>query len=352
MFSSEALQIDAGETTERIVSFLRESVLGTLRRRGAVLGLSGGVDSSVVAALAVRAFGPERTLALLMPERDSSPDSLRLGHLAADTFGIPTLVEDAGPALEALGCYRRQALAVQQVFPEFGTGFRLMLTLPSILDGDRYSVSLLTIESPNGQRKTARMPPAAYLELVAATNFKQRVRKMLEYHHADRLRYAVLGTPNLLEVDQGFFVKQGDGASDVKPIAHLYKSQVYALAEYLGVPDEIRSRPPTTDTFSMPQTQEEFFFCLPYDKLDLCLFGHHHGLKAADVAEAVGLEAAQVEVIYRDIEQKQRVARYLQAPPLVLESHYEPPRPAAMVEPPRPGAKVEPTPMRALASER
>ena len=156
-----------------------------------------------------------------------------------------------------------------------------------------------------------RLPPAAYLQLVAATNFKQRMRKMIEYYHADRLNYAVAGTPNRLEYDQGFFVKQGDGAADVKPIAHLYKTQVYALAEYLGVPEEIRRRPPTTDTFSLPQTQEEFYFALPYDQMDLCLYAQNHGVAADEVAPRVGLTAEQVERVFRDIEAKRRATRYL-----------------------------------------
>jgi len=320
LFSSDVLAIDAAKATDRIVSFLRDSVLGVLRRRGAVLGISGGVDSAVVAALAARAFGAERTLGLFMPERDSSPDSLRLGRRVAEAFAIPTLLEDVTPALEALGCYRRQADAARQVFPEFGDGYRMKLSLPSVLAGDRYSVSSLTIQSPSGETKTARLPATAYLELVAATNFKQRVRKSLEYHHADRLRRAVLGTPNRLELDQGFFVKQGDGASDVKPIAHLYKSQVYALAEYLGVPAEIRERPPTTDTFSLPQTQEEFYFALPWRTLDLCLYAHRHALSPDEVSPVVDLSPEQVEAVYRDIDQKQRAARYQSTPPLMLEA--------------------------------
>lgn len=318
MFSAEVLRIDAAATAERIVAFVQKSVLEVLRRKGAVLGLSGGVDSSVVAALCARALGPERTLGLLMPERDSSPDSLRLGREVAQALGIPTLLEDAEPILSAAGCYRRQAEAVRQVFPEFDLGYRLRLTLPSLLEGDRLSVSRLTIQSPSGEQKTSRMPSSAYLELVAATNFKQRVRKMLEYHHADRLRYAVAGTPNRLELDQGFFVKQGDGTSDLKPIAHLYKTQVYALAEYLGIPEEIRSRPPTTDTYSMEQTQEEFFFCLPYHHMDLCLYGYDHHVPAAEVGQALDLGAEQVERVYRDIEAKRRVAQYLRAEPLLL----------------------------------
>jgi NAD+ synthase len=205
------------------------------------------------------------------------------------------------------------------VFPEYGDGWRNKITLPSILDGDRLNVSELTVESPSGERRTARMPLAAYLQMIAATNFKQRVRKMMEYYHADRLNYAVAGTPNRLEYDQGFFVKLGDGAADVKPIAHLYKSQVYALAEYLGVPEEIRRRPPTTDTFSLPQTQEEFYFALPYDKMDLCLYGRNHGVPAAEVGAAIGLTAEQVERVYKDIDQKRRTTAYLHKRPLLPE---------------------------------
>jgi NAD+ synthase len=162
------------------------------------------------------------------------------------------------------------------------------------------------------------MTPAGYLQMVAATNFKQRTRKMMEYYHADRLHYAVAGTPNLLEYDQGFFVKQGDGAADFKPIAHLYKTQVYALAEHLGVPEEIRRRPPTTDTFSLAQSQEEFYFALPYAEMDLCLWAHDHGTPAAEVATALGLTPPQVVRVFKDIEAKRRVSRYLHQAPLLV----------------------------------
>jgi NAD+ synthase len=320
MFSPDVLRIDAERVADDITHFIRGSIVDVLRRRGAVLGLSGGVDSSVVAALCARALGPERTLGLLMPERDSSSDSTRLGQLLADRIGIPTLIEDIGPTLAAIGCYSRQEHAVRQVFPDFQPDYTFKLVLPSLLEGDRLSVSRLVIESPTGERRSSRMSGAGYRELVAATNFKQRVRKMLEYHHADRLGFAVAGTPNRLEYDQGFFVKQGDGAADIKPIAHLYKTQVYALAAYLGVPEEIRRRPPTTDTFSMAQTQEEFYFSLPYDKMDLCLWAVDHGVSAADAAPAVGISPAQVERVFADIDQKRRATRYQHAAPLMLEA--------------------------------
>ncbi len=319
MFSSAMLDIDPAKTAQAIETAIRRQV-GDLRRRGIVVGLSGGIDSSVVTCLCVRALGPERVFVLLMPERDSSPESLALGRLLTAQLGTQMIVEDIAPTLEAAGCYARQTQAIKSVFPDYGEGYRNKITLPSILESGRLNVSELTVESPSGERRTSRMPLEAYLQLVAATNFKQRVRKMMEYYHADRLNYAVAGTPNRLEYDQGFFVKLGDGAADVKPIAHLYKTQVYALAEFVGVPDEIRRRPPTTDTFSLPQTQEEFYFALPYAQMDLCLYGRNHAVPAEEIAAAANLTAAQVERVYQDIDQKRRTTRYLHARPMLVEA--------------------------------
>jgi NAD+ synthase len=317
--SFPALSIDAPAVAASIEDAIRKQV-SQFRRRGVVVGLSGGIDSSVVTALCARALGASRLHVLLMPERDSSSESLELGRLLVNQLGTPSTVENIQPTLAAAGCYTRQDEAIRSVFPEYGEGYRIKVTLPSILTSDRLNVSELTMRSPSGQQQTARMPHAAYLQLVAATNFKQRVRKMMEYYHADRLNYVVAGTPNRLEYDQGFFVKLGDGSADIKPIAHLYKTQVFALAEYLGVPEEIRRRPPTTDTFSLPQTQEEFYFALPYQKMDVCLYGHNHGMPAERVAEATGLTAEQVQRVYKDIEQKRRTTSYLHARPQLVEA--------------------------------
>jgi NAD+ synthase len=319
MFSRDVLRIDPAAAADEIAKSVREMVLGTLRRRGAVVGMSGGIDSSVVATLCTRALGNDRVVGLLMPERDSSSDALRLGRMLADHLGIRHVVENVASALDGLGCYARQLEAIRTVFPEYGEGWKCKLTIPSLLEGDRLNITALTVQDPSGNQKSSRLPAAAYLQMVAATNFKQRVRKMMEYYHADRLNYAVAGTPNLLEYDQGFFVKQGDGAADFKPIAHLYKTQVYALAEHLGVPAEIRSRPPTTDTFSLSQTQEEFYFALPYHDMDLCLWAVNHETPAAEVAEVLGLTVPQVERVYRDIEAKRRVSRYLHQVPLLVQ---------------------------------
>lgn len=321
VFSERALDIDEGAETARIGECIRTTLLD-LRRRGAVVGLSGGIDSSVVAALCAGALGPDRVLGLLMPERGSSGsgDSLRLGREVAEKLGIGYIVEDISPALEAAGCYARQEEAIRTVVPRYGPGWKCKLVLPSILGGARLNVTRLTVQSPEGETKTVRLGAPAYLQVVAATNYKQRVRKITEYYHADRLQYAVAGTPNRLEYDQGFFVKQGDGSADFKPIAHLYKTQVYQLARHLGIPGEIRSRPPTTDTFSLEQTQEEFYFALPYDRMDLCLYAHNHAVPAAEAAPVLGLTPEQVERVYRDITAKRRATRYLHSAPRLAAS--------------------------------
>ena len=177
----------------------------------------------------------------------------------------------------------------------------------------------VVVQRPNGVEVKTRLTPKAYLEIVAATNFKQRTRKMMEYFHADRLIYAVSGTPNRLEYDQGFFVKLGDGAADVKPIASLYKTQVYAMARHLGVIEEICSRAPTTDTYSLAQSQEDFYFALPYPTLDLVLWAKNHAVPAAEVGEVLGFSEQQVQRVYEDIDQKRRTTAYLHAAPLLLE---------------------------------
>jgi len=312
------LHLDAAAEAAEIESAIRAQVPGALRRRGVVLGLSGGVDSSVVAALFARALGPERVVGLLMPERDSAAESAMLAQSVAARLGIRTIIENVAPILAAAGCYTRQTAAIRMVFPEYGDGYRCKLTIPSPIERDRFNVSELTIESPNGDRRSKRMSPEAYLALVASLNFKQRTRKMIEYHHADRLHYAVAGTPNRLEYDQGFFVKQGDGAADLKPIAHLYKTQVYQLSDYMDLPEGVRRRQPTTDTFSLPQSQEEFYFGLPYQQMDLCLYGRNHGVPSFELTAATGLTSAQIERVYRDIDQKRRSTRPFHLQPLLV----------------------------------
>ncbi|MDQ2940380.1 MAG: NAD(+) synthase [Actinomycetota bacterium] len=293
-----------------------EAVRG-LGRRGAVVAVSGGIDSSVTAALAVHGFGPDNVLLLRLPERDVGSGSSDLGLELADALGVPTVEEPISAALEALGCYAQRDEAIRQVFPDYEPDWKHKLVRSEPSGGIIFFS--LVVERPDGTEEQRRMPPEPYRELLAATNMKQRVRKLHEYTWADRLTYAVLGTPNLLEYDQGFFVKGGDGLADVKPIAGVYKSQVYAMAFELGLPESITGARPTTDTFSLPQTQEEFYFGFPYEQMDLLMWGHEQGMKATDLAPRAGLEPAQVEAAYSEIERRRVATEYLAAPSVLVE---------------------------------
>jgi NAD+ synthase len=300
------------QLTERTRAAVRE-----LGRRGAVVAVSGGVDSGVAAALAVRALGPRHVLLLRLPERDVGRAAADLGLELARALGAPTEEEPITAALEALGCYRRRDAAIRAVFPDYEPSWRHKL-VRSAPNGAIITFSLV-VQRPDGGSEQRALPSAAYRALIAATNMKQRVRKLIEYTWADQLGYAVIGTPNLLEFDQGFFVKGGDGLADVKPIAHLYKTQVYALARALGLPDAIASRAPTTETFSLPQTQEEFYFGHPYERMDLLVWGRDGGVPATELAPRIGLDADAVEAAYWEIDRRRVATRYLHAPPLMLD---------------------------------
>lgn len=306
----------AAECIERIARRTAEAIRD-LGRRGAVVAVSGGVDSGVVAALACRALGPQRVLLLRLPERDAGTASSRLGLELAEQLGARSVEESITGALEALGCYRQRDEAIRKVFDDYepSWGHKLVRSPPS----GGIVVFSLTVERPDGERETRRVPPVAYRELLAATNMKQRVRKLVEYTWADKLGYAVLGTPNLLEYDQGFFVKGGDGLADVKPIARLYKGQVFELARELGLPPGIATRAPTTETFSLEQSQEEFYFGHPHERMDLLLWGHDAGVRAEDLAPRTGLEPAIVEAGYAEIERRRVATNYLHAPAVLVD---------------------------------
>lgn len=313
------LILDCEQEAQKIAAKIIDTVSG-FKRQGVIVALSGGIDSSVVGALCVHALGKDKVFGLLMPERDSSAETLRLSQLIADSLGIDKHYEDITSVLEAVGCYRWRNDAIRRVVPEYTDDSKCKIVLPTVTDEDRLRIFSVVVELPDGKQIKKRLSQQAYLEILAASNFKQRVRKMFEYFHADRLNYAVAGTPNRQEYDQGFFVKLGDGAADLKPIAHLYKIQVYQMAEFLGVPEDIRNRPPTTDTYSMPQSQEEFYFSVPYEKLDYCLYGLNHGIDAGEVGREIDLTAEQVERVYRDIQNKRNTTRYLHTPPVLMEA--------------------------------
>ncbi len=319
-FSKNDIKVDAAKETERIAKEMRHIVGRDFRKQGAVIGVSGGIDSSVCLALSVRAFGPKKVLGIAMPEADSNPDSEILAKKLAKQFGVELIVEDMTAALAGFGTYVRRDEAMKAVFPEYdGKTYKSKIVLPTALgDKDTLNIYQLTIITPDGEEKTKRLPLKEYLQIVAASNFKQRSRMSMLYYHADRLNYAVIGTGNKNEHDQGFFVKWGDGGADIKAIAHLFKTQVYQLAAYLDIPKEIQERTPTTDTYSAECTQEEFFFRVPHAIGDVVWYSMENSVPINEVASALDLSEEQVVHIQNDIKRKLKTTEYLKANPIHL----------------------------------
>lgn len=313
------LDIDYQQEADNICVRLREITARQLHRRGLVVAISGGIDSSVSCALAVRALGPDRVFTLILPEQDSSDDSAARANILATHLGVRTETVDIAPTLEAIGCYRARDAAVRNALPEYTEGWKFKIVIDGGTEG-RINRFRLMAQEPDGTPHERELALADYLTIVAATNFKQRIRKTLEYFHADRLNYAVVGTPNRVEYDQGFFVKNGDGSADVKPIAHLYKTQVYGMARHLQLPERVCAAIPTTDTYSLSQGQDEFYFALPYRQMDLALWALNHDRPASELAAVLGLDETRAQAVYDDIGNKRRTTRYLhQAPVLVGE---------------------------------
>jgi NAD+ synthase len=315
---AKVLEMDNDRVIEHITTRLRSILSKDVGRRGFVCAMSGGIDSSVSSALCVKALGTERVYGLMLPERDSSGFSTARGRQLAEHLGIKYEVFDIAAALEGIGCYKWRDDAIRKVFPEYGEGWKNKIVISGGLEGQINHFQLV-VQTPAGEIKQERLGLKEYLQIVAATNHKQRIRKTVEYFHADRLNYAVIGTPNRLEYDQGFFVKNGDGSADVKPIAHLYKTQVYALARHMKLPKEICEAVPTTDTYSLAQGQDEFYFALPYAKMDLALYALNNGYSADELAPVIGVTPQQAANVFRDIEAKRRATRYMHLKPVLVE---------------------------------
>jgi NAD+ synthase len=317
--SSRLHLTDPAHTIDEIVQSIRHNVRTVLRRRGAVIAVSGGIDSSVCAALCVKSLGPDFVTLISLPDRHSSDESKRLAVELGGRLGVRLITEDIEPIVAAAGCYARQTESLLAVFPEYQDGWPFKIVLPSLLERERLNVPRITLRTASGELLTRRVGPRPYLQLVAATNFKQRTRTMMAFFHADSRNFAVCGTPNRLEYDQGFFVKGGDGLSDFAPIAHLYKTQVYELGHALDLPRGILDRQPTTDTFPLEQSQEEFYFSAPYPVLDLCMFALNNSIPAAEIAAELHIPAEHILRLWEDIAAKRGTTLPLHLPTLKVE---------------------------------
>jgi NAD+ synthase len=319
-FSKNILLIDNVESKiNDVTEKLKNGIFSTMKRKGAIVGISGGIDSSVTLALTAKAIGPENVVGILLPEKDSSSQSKELALKLANQLGVKSIEENITGALEGFGCYRRRDEAVKAIFPQYDPQqYSMKIGInPQGISRNLPPVFSLTIVNKNGEEKSKLLPPKQYLQIVAASNFKQRCRMSMLYYHAERLYYAVIGTPNKHEVEQGFFVKHGDGGADIMPISRLYKTQVYQLAEYLNIPEEIINRTPTSDTYSAEQTQEEFFFQLPFHEMDLLWYGYENDYDPAEVANVLGKKEEEIKSIFTNFKRKQHTTEYLRMKPIV-----------------------------------
>jgi NAD+ synthase len=318
-FYREVLKIDCSAEAERIVAFIKDQVQ-SMHRKGIIIGLSGGVDSALSVALSVKALGKDKVMALLLPDKESSPQSAEFASKQAELLGIESLTIDITPVLDAFGTYGKRDAVAKAIYPEFGDGHKLKITLPSdILDKDGYNFFTLTVIDPRGTARTTRLNNDQAQGIIAATCTKHRTRMMVQYYYSEKSNYLVCGTTNKSEALQGLFVKYGDGGVDIEPIAHLYKNQVFQLAEHLGVIPEILQRAPCPDTYSAPVTDEEWFFRMPFKMLDLLLYAWENKVEISEICRVMELTEDQVKRAFRDFSSKYHTTEHLRhLPPSLI----------------------------------
>lgn len=320
MFSTSILDINPSLEIARISDFIREMTFKNFKSRAAVVGLSGGIDSAVVGELCVRALGKEKVMGLLLPEKESNPISLEYGKKQAEKMEIATITVDITTYLESLKVYEKRNAVIKSIFPEFNESYKFHITLPQdLLERNRCNYHSITIEDIFKERRKKRVSGTDWLAISACQNMKQRTRMMLLYYYSEKNKYIVAGTTNKTEVVQGFYVKFGDGGVDIEPIAHLYKTQVYKLAKKLGVIDEIINRKPSPDTYSLPVTDKEFYFCLDYELLDLLLMAYENNVPIDQVSKISNLSDIQIKRIFKDFKAKEQATWHLRQMPPSLE---------------------------------
>ncbi|PKK84313.1 MAG: NAD(+) synthase [candidate division Zixibacteria bacterium HGW-Zixibacteria-1] len=319
-FSKNIIKTDPEYEAGLVQDFLAAQVKGIPKRDGIIVGVSGGVDSAVVAALAVRAVGKENVMGMILPEKESNPISAEYALKAINKLGIRHLKVDLTANVASFKAYENRDKVIKEIFPDYGPNHKFNIHLPqNLLDVDRYNYYTLRVDDGKGNVQEKRLTKKQLLAITAAANVKIRSRMIALYYWGEQYNYMVAGTTNKTEFILGDYCKYGDGGTDVECVSHLYKMNIYELAEYLDVPVEIRERTPSPDTFSLPVSDIDFYFCLPFHLLDPLLYAWEYGISAFEAAKVLDLSEEQVKRAFRDFQSKHTSTEHIRVLPGSIE---------------------------------
>jgi NAD+ synthase len=315
-FNLEVLKIDPVQELDKLAKFIVNQVRAVFRRKGVIVGLSGGIDSACIAAVAVHAIGKDRVIGLVLPESESNPISSEYAIKHARALGIEHRQIDITHTVDSVVKYAWRDKFLQQLIPEYKPGYKYNITLPTdLLERASFNFYRLQVQLPDGEIKHKRLNQDEFRTITSFANIKIRARMLHLYAEAERRSLLVAGTTNRTEFILGDFCKYGDGGTDIEPFTHLYKDQIYQLSDYLEVIPEIIDRQPSPDTFSLPVSDQEFFFRIPFDKLDYLLYAWEHEVLTKDAAKVLNLSEDAVERAYKDFASKHRATAHLREVP-------------------------------------
>ncbi|HDL03217.1 MAG TPA: NAD(+) synthase [candidate division Zixibacteria bacterium] len=319
-FSKDIILSNPEYETDLVRDFLSAQVKGVPKRDGIIVGVSGGVDSAVVASLAVRAVGKENVLGLILPEKESNPISAEYAVKVINSLGIEHIKVELTESVASFDAYKNRDKVIKEIFPDYTPEYKFNIYLPqNLLDVDRYNFYTLRVDDGKGNIREKRLTKKQLLAITAAANVKIRSRMIALYYWGEQENYLVAGTTNKTEFILGDYCKFGDGGTDVECISHLYKTNIYELAEYLEIPREIQERTPSPDTFSLPVSDTDFYFCLPFNILDPLLYAWQYNISAAETASALDLGEDQVKRAFRDFQSKHASTEHIRVLPASIK---------------------------------
>ena len=302
------------KTITSIENFIKEEIFKKLQKRGAVVGISGGIDSAITTAICAKSMGSKQVLGLIMPEKESDPTSQILAKKVAEQFQIETEIIDITSILESFGVYNIKEKIVKEKFSNFNNKCKYRITVPSKMSNSA-GIPFLEVLDEYNKKYQLKISSSEFLTLTASTSIKHRVRMTLLYFYAEKNNFCVVGTTNKSEFLQGYFVKYGDGGTDVEPLTNLYKSQIYQIGEFLKMPDEILKKDASADVWSFNTNDEEFFYSVPYNIVDLILYARENNMTKLEIQKISNLSLEQIKSLLQFQNQKQIKSQHMREMP-------------------------------------